>query len=83
MPWRRSRRWRLGWSVGCVTSSNPTPLTLAPNPNPKPNPTQVRSELETVERRLTASAADVDEAQRTGMEKRVQAFAKELLQPYP
>ena len=32
----------------------------------------VRNELDTVERRLAASGAEVDEAQRQGMEKRVQ-----------
>ena len=34
----------------------------------------VRNELDTVERRLAASGADVDEAQRSGMEKRVQVL---------
>ena len=38
----------------------------------------VRNELETVERRLGATGAEVDEAQRQGMEKRVQVLTKEL-----
>lgn len=38
----------------------------------------VRNELDTVERRLAASGQEVDEAQRTGMEKRVQVLTKEL-----
>ena len=60
---------------------NPNPTQPQPQPsypNPNAHPHQVRNELETVERRLAASGQEVDEAQRTGMEKRVQVRTKEL-----